>query len=73
MKSDKFKTLANARVNKVIKLMRLIGNLANKSHYEYTNKQSKQITDALQSELNLIKTKFRNPKGGRSQSEFTLD
>ena len=47
MKSDKFKTLANARVNKVIKLVRLIGNLANKSHYEYTNKQSKQITDAL--------------------------
>ena len=43
----KFKKLANARVNKAIKLIKLIGNLSNKSHYSYSKKQSKQIIDAL--------------------------
>ena len=69
----KFKKLANARVNKAIKLIKLIGNLSNKSHYEYTRKQSKQITDALQQELNLVKNKFNSPSGGRESKEFQID
>ena len=69
----KFKKLANARVNKAIKLIKLIGNLSNKSHYEYTKKQSKQITDALQQELNLVKSKFNSPSGGRESKEFQID
>ncbi len=69
----KFKKLANARVNKAIKLIKLIGNLSNKSHYEYTRKQSKQITDALQQELNLVKSKFNSPSGGRESKEFQID
>ena len=69
----KFKKLANARVNKAIKLIKLIGNLSNKSHYEYTKKQSKQITDALQQELNLVKNKFNSPSGGRESKEFQID
>ncbi len=73
MSKEKFKTLANARVNKVIKLMRLIGNLSNKSHYSYTPKQADQIVKALQSEIALIKSKFSNPKGGRDQKEFEIE
>ena len=73
MKADKFKSLANARVNKVIKLMRLIGNLSNKSHYSYSDNQAKQIIDALQTEIGLIKSKFSNPKGGRDQKEFEIE
>ena len=69
----KFKKLANARVNKAIKLIKLIGNLSNKSHCEYTRKQSKQITDALQQELNLVKSKFNSPSGGRESKEFQID
>ena len=69
----KFKKLANARENKAIKLIKLIGNLSNKSHYEYTRKQSKQITDALQQELNLVKSKFNSPSGGRESKEFQID
>ena len=73
MSTDKFKSLANARVNKAIKLIRLIGNLSNKSHYSYTAKQAKQIIDALQSEVSLVKSKFSNPKGGRDQKEFEIE
>lgn len=73
MSTDKFKSLANARVNKAIKTMRLIGNLSNKSHYKYDSKQAKKIIDALQFELNTIKSKFSNPKGGREDKEFQID
>ena len=76
MKEDrntKFKKLANARVNKAIKLIKLIGNLSNKSHYNYSRKQAKQITDALNQELNLVKNKFNNPSGGRESKEFEID
>ena len=73
MSTDKFKSLANARVNKAIKTMRLIGNLSNKSHYQYDSKQAKKIIDALQLELNTIKSKFSNPKGGRENKEFQID
>ncbi len=69
---DKFIKLANIRVNKAIKLIRLIGNLSNKSHYSYDDKKAKKIIDALQKELNLIKNKFNNPKGGREDTDFEL-
>jgi len=69
----KFKKLANARVNKAIKLIKLIGNLSNKSHYSYSKKQSKQIIDALQQEINYIKNKFNNPSGGREAKDFEID
>tara|TARA_B100000989_G_scaffold56868_1_gene38499 strand:+ start:2893 stop:3117 length:225 start_codon:yes stop_codon:yes gene_type:complete len=71
--NEKFKKLATARVNKAIKLLRLIGNLSNKSHYNYTTKDSKRIIDALQSEVSTIKAKFQSPAGGRSGKEFSLD
>lgn len=69
---EKFIKLANTRVNKAIKLIRLIGNLSNKSHYSYDSTQSKKIIDALQRELNSIKTKFSNPKGGREDKDFEI-
>ena len=71
--NNKFKKLANARVNKAIKLIKLIGNLSNKSHYSYSKKQSKQIIDALQQEINFIKNKFNSPSGGREVKDFEID
>jgi hypothetical protein len=46
--------------------------LSNKSHYSYDDKKAKKIIDALQKELNLIKNKFSNPKGGREDTDFEL-
>ena len=71
--NNKFKKLANARVNKAIKLIKLIGNLSNKSHYSYSKKQSKQIIDALQQEINFVKNKFNSPAGGREVKDFEID
>jgi hypothetical protein len=47
-KSERFRRLANARVNKLIAMIRLIGNLSNPMIYEYRPDQVAQIFTALQ-------------------------
>jgi hypothetical protein len=70
-KREKFIELANNRVNRAIKDMRLIGNLSNKSAYEYSDEDVKKISKALQRELDLMKTRLEG--AGRSgDNEFTL-
>ena len=69
-KSDKFKELARSRVNRAINMIRLIANLGNKAHYDYTSDQAKKIVSALQAEVNNVKTKFNSKK--RGTEEFTI-
>ena len=40
-KSDKFKELARSRVNRAINMIRLIANLGNKAHYDYTREHAR--------------------------------
>ena len=47
-KKIKFTDLANSRVNKAIRLLRLISNLANKSHYSYTQDEADKILNLFQ-------------------------
>lgn len=56
-KEEKFRRLAEARVNKILHLLRLLGNLSWTGNYAYTREQVEQIFTALQSEL--IKAKLR--------------
>ena len=67
----KFKKLANARVNKAIKLIKLIGNLSNKSHYSYTQDDAEKIISTLNQEIRNIKDKFYS-KNSRDSKEFKL-
>lgn len=71
-KSKKFIELANKRVNKTIKDIQLIGNLANKQNYEYTELQAKQIIKALQQELDDVKHAFSNSNISNKKT-FVLD
>ena len=57
-KHEKFKKLAEKRVNVAMKQLRLIGNLANKSNYEYTPQDADKIHAALSRELKSMKAKF---------------
>lgn len=59
-KAEKFIELANKRVNKALKDMQLIGNLANKQNYEFTEEQAKKIVRALQHEVDIIKQSFQS-------------
>jgi hypothetical protein len=51
----------------------LIGNLANKSHYEYKESEVDQIFSALDKELRISKQKFRNSKSGRNRDIFSFN
>lgn len=57
-KMMKFERIAEKRVSDVLKKMQLIGNLANKNNYEYTDNHVKQIIDSLENELRVLKNKF---------------
>jgi hypothetical protein len=65
---EKFVRLATKRVSNALKAMQLIGNLANRSNYDYTEADVQKIFKALQEELGASKKKFdmaqkRNGKG----------
>ena len=70
---EKFKKLANARVNKALNTLKLIGNLSNRSIYKYSDEQAKQIINALENELKVVKNKFSNTSNGRNRKEFELE
>ena len=70
-KKIKFEELAVSRVNKAIKLLRLISNLANKSHYTYSSTEADKIVNTLSQEVKNIKEKF-NSKNSRDTKEFKL-
>lgn len=70
-KSTKFIELANKRVNRTIKDIQLIGNLANRQNYEFTEEQAKKIVKALQQELDTLKQNFLT-SGETSRNDFRL-
>lgn len=70
-KRAKFVELGTNRVNRAIKDLRLVGNLSNRSAYEYTEEDVKKILRALQRELDALRTRFADGGGG-SDANFTL-
>ena len=71
-KRKKFIELAEARVNRTIKDLRLIGNLANRSSYDYAEEDARKIFRALQKELDAAKARFLGDSGGKD-IEFKLE
>ena len=56
-KDERFRRLAEVRVNKILDLFRLLGNLSGTANYIYSKEQVEQIFTTLQ--LALVKTKMR--------------
>lgn len=69
---NKFVELAEKRVRRALKDIKLVGNLSNRSNYVYTEKDVKKIHRALQSALNEMKARFER-KGDDAEVEFKLD
>lgn len=57
-KAAKFVELANKRVNRAIKDLKLVANLSNRQNYEFTDEQARKIVKALQQEVELVKQSF---------------
>lgn len=70
-KRDKFVELAVKRVTRAIKDMRLVGNLSNRSAYEYSEDDVRKIVRALQKEVETVKARFSD-NGSGSDADFSL-
>lgn len=71
-KSERFVRLAEARTNKIIDMIQLLGNCANKSTYEYTKDDVKQIFSAIEAELRAARAKFDASETETGKKAFTL-
>lgn len=71
-KRDKFVRLAEARTNKIIDMIQLLGNCSNLGAYDYTQKDVNKIFSAIQSELDVARKRF-NKQESPNSSKFTLD
>lgn len=68
-KADAFKRLANSRVNAALDRIRLIGNLSNRSSYDYGPEQIDKITLTLHTAVDDMLSKF---KGKADKPKFEL-
>lgn len=57
-KSERFVRIVEARVGKLIKMLRLLGNCAHLGNYEYTGEQVTKIFSTLQDELDKARRRF---------------
>ena len=67
-KRDRFKRLAQQRTNVVLKKLKVLGNCANRSAYEYTEDEINKIFAAIDRQVKDIKAKFHFTKA----KEFKL-
>ena len=71
-KREKFVRLAEARTNKIIDMLQLLGNCSNSSVYDYTQQDVDKIFTAIEAEVREAKKKFNKIESKKS-SRFTLD
>ena len=73
-KADKFKRLAEPRVDNTLKKIKILGNLAG-SGYEYSPEQVEKILTSLKSAIDEVEKKFQKGltrKGFNDQGKFQL-
>lgn len=69
-KENKFIRLAEARTNKIIETIKLLGNLSNRSIYEYKEEYINKIFLAIEQELKNSKQKFTTQN--KKNDKFSL-
>lgn len=68
----KFVMLAEKRVTRALKDLRLIGNLSNRSNYRYTDDDARRICKALRDAVDEVRARFER-KGEDKAVGFRLD
>ena len=71
-KSERFVRIAEARTNKIIDMIQLLGNCSNRTTYDYTKEDIKKIFGAIELELKLAKSKFDIGDSESKEKKFTL-
>ena len=67
-RNERFKRIATRRTNNILHQVRLLGNLSNKSTYDYSDEEISKIFSAIEGQLRLAKGKFHFTK----KREFKL-
>lgn len=70
-KRERFIRLAEARTNKILDMLKLLGNCSNKSNYDYSEDDIKKIFSAIEKETKNAKAKF-NGSDTQKEDRFTL-
>lgn len=69
-KHEKFIRVAESRTNKIIDMVRLLGNCSSIATYEYTDEDVKKIYTAIEQELKICKSKYQDTSN--KESKFRL-
>ena len=57
-------------MNEAIKKIRLIGNLSNRNNYDYTDEHVKTMISTLESEIQLLKNRFKKEEDSEINFSF---
>jgi len=71
-KRRKFAELGTNRVNKAINDIRLIGNLSNKTNYDYSDADVRQIMKALREAINEAENRFKKSQSKSRDTGFRI-
>lgn len=69
-KKEKFKKLAEARTNEILKRLKILGNCSNRSAYEYTDEDIQKIFSTIEYKVKEVRSKFKISK--RRERKFKL-
>ena len=68
-KHERFIRLAESRTQRALKSIQVIGNLSNRSRYEYSDQDIERIVGALRREVRTLEQRFN---AANSRNEFKL-
>lgn len=71
-KRERFVRLAEARTNKILDMIKLLGNCSSKSNYEYTDEDVRKIFGAIEREMKNARAKF-NGTDTQKEDRFMLE
>ena len=69
-KKEKFIRIAEARTNKIIDMIKLLGNCSNRNIYDFDKEDVKIIFSTIEEELKLAKAKFE--MANTSEKKFKI-
>src|SRR6056297_3487418 len=70
-KHQKFRDLAESRTNKAIDAIGRIGNLSNRSIYEWDEAEVRKVIKAMRDAVSEVEARFASPKG-KATAKFKL-
>jgi len=70
VKRERFVKIAENRTNKIIDMIKLLGNCSNKNNYKYDEDDVRQIFNAIDNELRITKSRFQEAQNNKK--EFKL-